>query len=364
MIPAASDSARVSSIVSPPIESSLYKSVLCVRALLGGVARYGFEPNQVLVNSSLDPGLLADGRTRIPLRDWQLLVLRAMALTQDKGLGLALGGDLPEHVFQIVGQLAVSCRTLRDAMGAFQRYRVLAGNTCHFDLIEEGELAYFNCSPLVPFPEAPQFEAEMVLGLVYRTARRFATLESDDAQEIWMSHSAPPHAARYAEVFRCPVRFDRPRNAILFQRRFLDRKQPYADARTNELLTESAERLLAEQVAPSLPDRVRALLRYETNLCQVDARHMARMLRLHPRTFKRRLIQAQAPWSALLDETRRQVACDELCRSGTSLRAVAERLGFSDQSAFNRAFKRWTGQTPAQYSRKFAASGHSRVSAS
>jgi AraC-like DNA-binding protein len=328
---------------------------VCVRALLGSVARHGVDPGLVLAEAHVDSSLIADGRARLPLRDWQRLVQRAIALTHNTGLGLVIGGAVPDHVFQIVSQLAVSCGTLREAMNAFQRYRSLVGNTVHFDLVEEGELAYFTCSPLVPFPEAPCFEAEMVLGLIYRTARRFATLDEDDAQEIWMTHPAPIHAARYAEVFRCPVRFDRPKNAILFERRFLDRRQPYADARANEILKESAERLLAEQAAPSLPDRVRALLRYETNLCQVDARRMARMLRLHPRTFKRRLIQAKAPWSELLDETRRQLACDELSRSGASLRAVSERLGFSDQSAFNRAFKRWTGQTPAQYNRRFVA---------
>jgi AraC-like DNA-binding protein len=337
--------------------------VVCVRALLGGVARHGVDPNLVLTEARLDASLLGDGRARLPLREWQRLVQRAIALTGNTGLGLSVGGAVPDHVFQIVGQLAVSCGTLREAMSAFQRYRVLVGNTAHFDLVEEGDLAYFVCSPLVPFPEAPYFESEMVLSIVYRTARRFAVVDSDDAQELWMTHPAPPHAARYAEVFRCPVRFDRPRGAILFQRRYLDQRQPYADPRANEILKESAERLLSEQASPSLPDRVRALLRYESNLCQVDARRMAKMLRLHPRTFKRRLIQANAPWSELLDETRRQVACDELCRSGTSLRAVSERLGFSDQSAFNRAFKRWTGQTPAQYSRKAAAEGRASARA-
>jgi AraC-like DNA-binding protein len=324
---------------------------------MGGVARYGIDPNQLLADGGVDPSLLADGRARISLGAWRALVRRAISLTKDSGLGLTVGGDVPEHVLQIVGQLAVSCGTLRDAMSMFQRYRALLGNTLQYDLVEEGDLAYFVCSQLVAPPDAVHFDPEMALSLVYRVARRFATLDSEDAQELWLSYPAPAHAPRYAEVFRCPVRFDRPKNAILVLRRYLDQRQPYADARTNEILKEGAERLLAEQGVPSLPDRVRALLRHEANLCQVDVRRIAKILRLPPSTFKRRLIQANAPWSALLDETRRQVACDELCRSDASLRAVSERLGFSDQSAFNRAFKRWTGKTPAQYSRSVAESG-------
>jgi AraC-like DNA-binding protein len=341
------------------MESGLYKSILCVRALMGAVARSGVDPDELVDGGLVDPGLLADGRARISLHAWHSMLRRAISLTGDPGLGLKLGGEVPEHVLQIVGQLAVSCGTLRDAMAIFQRYRVLLGNTLHFDLVEEGELAYFVCTPLVTPRDAPYFDLEMALSFMYRVGRRFAVLGSEDAEEIWLTYPAPEHAARYAEVFNCPVRFARSKNAILVQRRYLDMRQPYADARTHEILREGAERLLTEQGAPSLPDRVRALLRQESNLCQVDAHHIARVLRLHPRTFKRRLIQANAPWSSLLDETRRQVACDELRHSGASLRAVSERLGFSDQSAFNRAFKRWTGKTPTEYSRAAAGSGGS-----
>jgi AraC-like DNA-binding protein len=343
--------------MSAPVELGLYKSSACVRALFGGVARYGIDPQQLLVGSSLDPGLLADSLARISVAEWQQLVRRAILVTQDPGLGLALGGTAPDHAFQIVSQLLFSSRTLRQSMSAFQRYRCLLGNSSDYTLVEQGDLAYFVCTTLVPFPDLPHFEAEMVLSMIYRGSRRFATLDSEDAQELWMAHPAPAHAARYAEVFRCPVRFDRPQNAIVFSRRYLDQRQPYADPHSREILSESAERLLGERSAPTLPNRVRALLRHEPNLYEVDARRISKALKLAPRTLKRRLIEANAPWSSLLDEARRQAACDELRSNDTSLRALAERLGFSDQSAFIRAFKRWTGKTPAQYRLMIAEPG-------
>jgi AraC-like DNA-binding protein len=191
----------------------------------------------------------------------------------------------------------------------------------------------------------------MVMSLVYRVALRFARLDSDDAKEVWFAFPAPQHAARYKEVFRCPVRFDRPRNAILVARQYIDQPQPYADTRMLDVLRDAAERMLAEHSVPSLPDQVRALLRTESDLRKIDAGRVAKMLRLHPRTFRRQLIAANAPWSEILDETRRRIACDELRRSDVSIREVAERLGFSEPSAFTRAFKRWTGKTPAKYNR-------------
>jgi AraC-like DNA-binding protein len=103
---------------------------------------------------------------------------------------------------------------------------------------------------------------------------------------------------------------------------------------------------------------------HEQNLYEVDARSVAKALKLHPRTLKRRLIQAHTPWSSLLDDARRQTACEQLRYHDASLRALAEQLGFSDQSAFIRAFKRWTGKTPAQYRRTLAESDRVMVRAS
>lgn len=325
--------------------------MVMVRALAAGLVSYGIDRDELFRGTSVDTTLLTDSRGRISLDDWNALVSRAVLLTKDRGLGLGIGGSASDHMLQIVGQLAVSCGTLREAMRMFERYRPLLGNALNFDLIEEGELAYFVCAPLVPHPDHPEFDPELTLSLVYRVARRFALVEQEDAKEVWFVHSAPPHAARYAEVFRCPVRFGRPRNAILLARHYLDQQQPYADPKLADMLRETAERMLGDFGQPSLPDRVRALLRNEVDLRNMDARRVAKILRIHPRTFQRQLIRANAPWSTLLDETRRRIACDELGRSDVSIREVAERLGFSEPSAFTRAFKRWTGETPAKYSR-------------
>ena len=336
------------------MEAGLYKSMILVRSLVAALQRQGIEPMALLQGTGLEGSVLSDGKARVSHAEWRLLTRRAMRLTGDTGLGLRIGGAASDHMLQVVGQLAASCSTLRQAMQMVDRYHALLGNTLQFDIVEEGELAYFVCTPLMPDPLAPEFDPELVLSVVYRISRRLARLESDDAKEIWFSYPAPPHATRYSEVFQCPVRFDRPRNAILLARQLLDQPQLYADTRMLEVMREIAERMLAELGTPSLPDQVRALLRSETDLRNMDAGRVAKMLRLHPRTFRRQLIAANSPWSEILDDTRRRIACDELRRRDVSIRELADRLGFSEPSAFTRAFKRWTGETPARYNRTLA----------
>jgi AraC-like DNA-binding protein len=334
------------------MDAGLYKSIVWVHALVGVLARHSIDRDELLRGSTLAPGLLADSRARVSLDQWRALVQRAMLLTQDPGLGITIGSTVPDNVYQIVGQIAAASASMREALREFQRYGALLGNVVRSDIVEEGDRAYLVFTPLYPNPHAPQFEAEMGLSLAYRLLRRYAKRETEDAQEVWFAHPAPAYAERYAEVFRCPVRFDRPRNAILFARRYLDEPSIYANPRLLDVLRDAAERMLAEDVLPELAERVRTMLRHEPNLGRVSAAAVARLLRLDERSLRRRLVQANARWSVLLDEARHERACEELRRGEISIRELTVQLGFSDQSAFNRAFKRWTGTTPARYSRE------------
>ncbi len=328
-------------------------SIVFARGIVAELQSRGFDPYEFLKRIGFEHTRLGELRETLTLEELDRMACEAMAMTGDPGLGLAIGANAPESMLQIFGYLMVAQHTLRDAIASVRRYSTLLSEAATWNLLESGDTAIFTCNPNVYLGDATRCAIDYALALSARIMRHFAPPTAPiPFQQAHFQHAMPSYAGRYRELFGCPVLFGRENNALLFPRRYLDLPQFHGDDMTRSLLRETAERLLQERTrAQSVADRVRGLLRYEAGLSKIDVERLARQLGLTPRALRRRLGAEGMPLSALLDEARCRVACDELRRPESTIKETAERLGFSEPSAFHRAFKRWTGQTPAQYTR-------------
>jgi len=329
----------------------MFVSVIIVRGILAELQRHGVEPALALAGLDLREEQLADLRSRISFAQLDRVIERALSLSGDPGLGLSMGVNAPESMLQIIGHLMVSCRTPRDAFGVFERYSPLLADSVRYSLSEEGELAKFTYHCPVPLGDTSRFAAEYVLVMAQRIAAHFVSDGALHPTALLFEHAQPEYAHRYTRVFQCPVQFNQPVSALVFPRSILDATQLHADATVNTALRDMAERMYQEIDEPRLvSERIREMLQYESNLSVVEIGKLARSLGITPRSLRRRLAAEGASLTALVDEARCRLACEELRRNG-SIKAIAERVGFSEPSAFHRAFKRWTGQTPLEYLR-------------
>jgi AraC-like DNA-binding protein len=329
----------------------MYVSVLIVRGIVSELQAHGIEPDRALERLGLLPDALFDIRARISFGELDRILLKAIELTGDPGLGLSMGINAPENMLQLLGHLVVSCRTLREAFVLFQRYSPLIADGLSYQLSETQALGRFDYHCPVALGATSRFAAEYVLLMVRRIAGHFVSDSAQQAELVTFEHARPDYHQRYARAFGCDVSFGQPANSIAFPRRLLDVPQLHADPTMHAALRELAERLLAEMHNPiKVSDRVRGLLRFESELSIVDVPKLARGMGLTPRSLRRRLASEGQSLTALLDEARCRLACEELRREG-SIKEIAERVGFSEPSAFHRAFKRWTGQTPLAYAR-------------
>jgi AraC-like DNA-binding protein len=295
-------------------------------------------------------------REYIRFEELERVVEIAVEQTNDPGLGLAVGANAPETTLQLVGHLMRSQRTMRQAWAAWSRYSVLLADAWRYHLLETAEHAHFIFEPPLVH-RFTRFFVDLTLAMSVRMGFHFA-LDTGELREVHLRHAAPSYAARYHELFNCQVRFDQEHNAAVFGRELLDRPQLHADEAVRAALQETVERLFRERNYGSpLSERVRSLLEAPDDFLTMDPEKVARRLGVSRRTLRRRLATEGTSMPALLDEARCRLACRALKLPGTSVKEVAEFLQFSEPSAFRRAFKRWTGCTPVEYTRLSHAGG-------
>jgi AraC-like DNA-binding protein len=167
---------------------------------------------------------------------------------------------------------------------------------------------------------------------------------------VSLKHPAPRSTSAHERYFGCPVRYGCGDDALSISYDALARSNRLADDGISRFLISHLEAelesvgidtpledLVSREVSRSLSDGVPRM---------VD---VARRLAVSDRTLHRRLAERNLTFKTLVDSTRRDVAENLLRTSRYSLTEVAFLTGFSEQSAFNRAFKRWTGQTPTAF---------------
>jgi AraC-like DNA-binding protein len=324
----------------------MYVSIAMIRVIAAELHKHGVSEARFCMRTGVSRAELADATEVVPVWRYDEIVRGARELSGDPDLGLHVGESLPTGGAHVVGQILQSCASVRDAIALFIRFAPLVIEGARLSLREDHEgAAAVYAHPEIAADNA-RFDAEAALVLVLGIGKRF--LRSDNPPyRVRFAHPAPASIAEHLRIFRCPIDFDAPSNEMLFSPRLLDLPQAYRDEPVCELLKAHAEALLARRRGDDrLPERVFDLLR-----SGVDPGEVAHRLGLGERSLQRRLRERGVSLSQLFDDARKDIACRALAGPEDPIKELAARLGFSEPSAFHRAFKRWMGQTPAEYRR-------------
>src|SRR5690606_19219418 len=155
----------------------------------------------------------------------------------------------------------------------------------------------------------------------------------------------------YTEVFGCVPERGASTSELVFALELLDLPLLGPDPSLSALLAQRAEELLAALEVTPLAQRVAALLAADPSASRPSMEALAVRLAMSPRTLQRRLGEADTSWSRLVEAEQRRRACHALAAGELPIKEIADQVGFAEPSTFYRAFKRWTGVTPAEYRR-------------
>lgn len=168
--------------------------------------------------------------------------------------------------------------------------------------------------------------------------------------EVFVQHAGPVSKAFHEKWFGCPVTFDADLDAVLISREAMERPNKLGDEGISRYLTMHLDADLANfPDTPPLIAEAKDAIAQALNGGGPRMADIARGLGLSARSFHRRLSEHGQSFHTLIEETRRELAEGLLHDAQYSLADIAFLTGFSEQSSFTRAFKRWFGETPASY---------------
>ncbi|WP_252275567.1 AraC family transcriptional regulator [Pseudomonas subflava] len=280
--------------------------------------------------------------TRIPLARQDALWEAFCAAAGDPLIGLRLGNALQVGHLDMVGALLMSCETLGEALEALLEYYPIVGEGGEFALSEEGAQLRLTYQPHYDVRREERVEA-VLASLAHLT--RWITGERVQPLELQFGHAPRAAEARYVELLGCPLEFSSADNALLFDRADLAVPLIQANAPMREHLRGLADSLLECLGQQSLAVRVQQQLRAQPRW---GKERVAEQLELSGRHLNRKLAEEGTSFKLLRDQVLHQMA-EQRLRGSARMADVAEGLGFSDESAFAKAFRRWSGMTPGQF---------------
>lgn len=293
------------------------------------------------------------GAQRMPVETWWTL-LQAIADAHPRpATGLRIGQHVRPHHVGVLGYLSMSCETLGQALVRFQRFQPLLHNLTPTFATRKGDDFRLSWDP--SYGRSTRLSDEVLVSAMLTLARQLTGRADLKLLGVEFSGAAPDDVTLYTQLLDCPVQFDCRTLVVHLSADALNWPIDTRDPHLRALLDQQAEALLrvlpqADAFLAGLQQQVVAALQDgEPTLEQIAAR-----LGSSTRSLYRRLAERGLTYKGVLGETRFELARGYLADAKLSLPEIALLLGYSEQSAFTRAFKAWAGETPLRYRKQIS----------
>src|SRR5262245_3283019 len=329
-------------------------SLTAAAGLLEAIKSAGENPDHVLEAVGLDSALFSQPEGSIAVSLFARILEEAARSTGDLCFGLHFGERYnPKNNGPLI-YVVLNSPTIAAGIENTARYLQIHNEATKASLIVERDCAYLRFSPNELLINASHQHSEYQMAVAVNTAR-LGVGSQWAPREVHFMHQLAAATPEHTRVFRAPIVFGCPANALVMDSEFLTRQVPAADPKLYSILKSYLERALSD-----LPreDELLAVVRRALTEAIRDGdpklSRVAKKIAMSPRSLQRRLSEHGLDFKKLVEDTRQRLALKHLKERKDSLTEIAFMLGYSDLSAFNRAFKRWMGSAPLEYRRRYA----------
>lgn len=338
-----SDSSDTSAIQQGPALTP----IALVRAMVQAYANRGLDASKALAQAQIRPYDLDKPAARITATQMEVISGAAMRELDDEALG-CFDRALPWGSYGLLARASLSAPTLGVALRRWCRHHGLLASDPLPSLETDGDTA--RIAVYMKHDRGPM--TELCVVSLLRNIHGLACWYVDSRiplQGAQFPYPAPPHVDAYALLFDGPSKFGADHAAIHFDARYLALPVRRDEAAMTQLLQRALpltvrsyrrDRLLVQRVRQALSTQP---------LDAHNADDLAGLLNVSARTLHRQLKEEGASLQALKDEVRRQRASELLLRTRRPIKQVALAAGFQNEKSFIRAFKAWTGRSPADW---------------
>jgi len=343
--------------------------------LLRVVIDQGYPVERALEQIGLDFNPLITSEncpTEIPTTIYSKLYRLLMELLQDEAFGLGKEYHSPPGTFRMMCLFIIHCHTLEAALNRSAEFydycnqyreRQYTSDTAPILHLPDGKNA------LCLFERSPAREADRdfigyanILLMMYRFYSWLIDKELP-LQEVRLRAKAPAIAGNYEQLFNCPVLFEQDHSGLVISAGLLQHPVVQNEDSLREFLRQTPYQL----VKPGRPDaekpytrRVEQLLVNHAAEKTPTAEYVASQLNISPRTLHRKLSHEETSFQVIKDDYRKDLAIHYVKRPELTVDAIAALMGFQDNSAFYRSFKKWTGLSPGAYRAQARCEGEQR----
>lgn len=321
-----------------------------VKAALVGAGRHGYDADELLVKSGINPMLFASPSGRVSDSQMTRLVQRIWLVMADEFMGFTLT-PCKQGTFALVVESVSRCNNLREVFDLGSRLYNQLSDDIRTDLRETATHALLSTRFRFPELDPDHFYLEFWLVIWHRFSswligRKIPLLYTK------LAYSKPGHAAELNYLFPGPKHYSSDRSQLAFDPYYLGLRPMRSQAEIATFLRHSPAGLMTIPGDDrSLRSRITQLIaaKNQAVLALPGIDEIARQLHVSPQTLHRSLKREGTSYQRIKDAIRRDIAVTRLVRDRMPVHKVAEIVGFSEARSFTRAFKNWTGLSPREY---------------